>query len=232
MSGDAQPAEAKAEATSEPKVDAAALRAEEASRLATIAAAAPLMLLFAPFIAPLYRGRSIYDEVKREPLEAALFAAILLWPAALGAVGLVKGLRRRAPGKVASAVLLVLQALMTLAVSALIAYAISDRRRHQEDPLLWLAVLAGLAGLVVAVRGFWRAGFRRWTSLLAAVWLYYLQLGLVITSGEGYSFERPELGAWLGLFALAMLGPISLHAVWTGRRRGARAGAGAPLNPA
>lgn len=218
MSGDAQAAEAKAEANAEPKADAAVLRAEEASRLATIAAAAPLVLIFAPFVAPLDRGRSLYDEVKREPLAIAVLGAICLWPAVLGVVGLVKGLRRRAPGKVASAVLLVLQALMSLGLSALIAYAISDRRRYQEDPLLWLGVLAGLAGLVVVVRAFWRAGFRRWTSLLAATWLFYLQWGLVATSGEGYSFERPELGAWLGLFAMAVLGPIMLWAVWTGRR--------------
>lgn len=192
-------------------------RREERFRQATIAAGAPMLLLFAPFLLPLEGGRSLYDELHRETLALAVMALGLGLPLALGAVSLWLGARRRAPGKVAFAVPAALQILVTGGASVILAVLLAQQRRAREEVLVWLCLLVGAFALYLLVRGFFRRGFERWAQLIAGVALFQAEGALLVAIGEARWLALPELGAWLFLFALGVLGPVIAWMLWPRR---------------
>jgi hypothetical protein len=187
---------------------------EEIHRQAAIAASAPLMLLCAPFFAPIGPEESILQAAWREPAVLAIAGLVMLWPFGLGAVSLWRGLRRRAPGKVGFGVPAVVEVLATGGLSLLIVLLMADERRIREQPLVWLGALAGVAAVYLTARGFRRDGWTRWVQLLAGAWLFYVQGALLLAGAGAPFFSWPELGAWLFLFALSALAPLFAWALW------------------
>lgn len=193
-------------------------RREELHRQAVMAAGTPLLLLCAPLFAPFDGQKSVYEITRREPAVLAFAAVFFLWIPALGAVGIARGLRRRAPGNVAFWVPAVLQALLAGGLSLLLAYLLIVERPSKKMPLLWPCVAVGLGAVYVLARGIRRGAWERWGRLLAAAWLFHVQCALLLMTSDTSLLDRPPFGVWLSLFALSTVAPIFAWSLWPRRR--------------
>ena len=193
-------------------------RREELHRQAVMAAGTPLLLLCAPLFAAFEGQSSMYEATRRDPVALSLAVLFFFWTPLLGAVGLGRGLWRRAPGKVSFWLPAVPQALAAGGLSLLLTYFLIVERPSKEAPLLWPCVAAGLGAVYVLARGIRRGAWERWGRLLAAAWLFHVQCALVLLTVEPSFLDRPPLGAWLSLFALSTVAPIFAWFLWPRRR--------------
>lgn len=216
-------AETPAAAPAAPALEASGERPEEQHeeqhRLAVLAASGPLLLFLAPLLLPLDDRGPMYTGALREPALLAILAFVFFWPFFVGAVGLRRGLTRRAPGLAAYAVPAVVQMLGMLGLALVMAQELSRPWRSHTPPGLVAALVFSVVTVLVLLRGFWRKGWARYAQVVAGVWLVFLTGVLVISSESRDIFDPPESGGWLLLFALSAAAPA---VGWILTRRRAR----------
>jgi hypothetical protein len=186
---------------------------EERFRLACVAAALPLALLAVPFCLPYDRDRSLIGEALREPVALVIVGPLVVWPILLGAISLLRGLARKAPGMLAYAVPAVLYTLSSAGLALLLAYAFAVERGARV-PIVAAGVMAGLGGAYLLLRGFRRAGWERWAQLVAGMWFGQGMLTSLFALGDPSDVGQPPAGGWILLFALGAFLPIWAWALW------------------
>lgn len=192
---------------------------EDRFRLAVLAASGPLLLLALPVVLPVLDERSLLAATRGHFEGLAILAAVFTWPLFVGALGLLRGRSRSAPGTAACAVPGVLHALGGMAAVILLGALLGERSRARESLAVWAAVAAALATVYVVARGARRRGWERWAQLVASVWLFHL-MGVMVIGADGRgAFDPPEVGGWIELFALAAAAPAVGFILWP-RRRG------------
>ena len=189
--------------------DAPIDRDEERHRLVAMAAAVPLWLVCTPLFLPFASTNdSLVEMADLEPAALAALVAIVFPPLFVGAVGLVRGFRRKAPGKWLFGIPAVCCALVGLGLALIIGIALAFERSARREPFLWVCFALILVAFLRVVRSFGRAGWERFTQLIGGIWL----VGVVFAIGMGFSpkpfFQNPSWGDWTFLVGLSALAPL------------------------
>ncbi len=189
---------------------------EERYRLAAVAAGVPVALLAAPLVAPIH-GRSIMDEVSREPILSLIVLGLVLWSLSTGGISFIYGLRRRVPGAAVFAMPAVVFALASGAIAFILLVAIARQREAREAPAAAMAAIACTLAVYLLLRGFVRGGWERWAQLVAGVWLGQGAIAMLLLFGDAPPLGPQELVPWLLLFVMSALAPVVLWALWPRR---------------
>ena len=182
---------------------------EEGHRRAVIFASIWLIVLAAPVFMAVDGERSLWRMTRHDDTGRFLLGIIFGWPVCLGIIGLVRGLRRRLPGKVMMGMATTLTSIQTLGGLALVAMMLAFGYREKESPLVWLGAATAIAAVITIVRSFVRTGWHRWQHLMAPLALLALMVVLVMAGTERRAVEHVSGGGWMFLFATAALFPFA-----------------------
>jgi hypothetical protein len=80
-----------------------------------------------------------------------------------------------------------------------------------------MAALACTIAFYVLLRGFVRGGWERWMQLVAGVWLAQGAFTMLLIFGDAAPLGPQEPVPWVLLFALSVLAPIVVWALWPRR---------------
>jgi hypothetical protein len=143
-----------------------------------------------------------------DPTALSAIFALMFPPLFVGAVGLVWGLRRSAPGKWLFGIPAVWCTLLGLGMTLVIALLLAIEKTSRHEPFVWVGLVLTLVALVRVVRSFFRTGWERFTYLIGAIWL----VGVVIAVAMNFSpkpfFTHPTWGDWAFLVGLSALAPL------------------------
>jgi hypothetical protein len=190
---------------------------EERARLATLAAAVPLMLCVAPLVLPFEDDRSLLHAARRDATAVLIVGLAFGFPLFLGAFGLWRALIKRPPhglafGLAAAPHILLATALIVMVVSTLSRHGSMDR-----EPGAWAAVLAAAVVIYLLARGFRRRGFHRWAQLVAGAWLAHATFAGVLWAADRDLLVIPAIGGWLYLLGVTAAAPIVLWSLFARR---------------
>ncbi|HRI71885.1 MAG TPA: hypothetical protein PK156_46955 [Polyangium sp.] len=211
----AETAESEAEVLPEKRNDAAKVKTppvdeqEEGHRRAVIFASFLLIALAAPVFAPVDGERSLWRMTRHDDTGRFLLGIVFGWPICLGILGIVRGFRRRLPGKTMMGIATTLTSIQTLGGLALIGMLLAFGHREKESPLVWLGAATAIAAVIAIVRSFVRTGWHRWQHLMAPLALLALMIVLVLAGTERRAVEHVSGGGWIFLFATAALFPFA-----------------------
>jgi len=185
---------------------------EERHRLVAIEASVPLVLLASPLFLPFDGNKSLLSQMLRYPEVLVVALGIGFWPIFLGIVGAIRGRKREAPGKLLFGVPAVVLALISLVATGItgtvLVVELASERYHRFEPIVVPFFLLCALALFVAVRAFWRKGFRRFNHLVACAWLLATAMVLGLFVSDSSMFSPPVAGEWVFLFAIAALAPL------------------------
>lgn len=181
---------------------------EERARLAAIAAAAPLALLFAPAVLPFEGDRSLLASAHRDSTAVLMIGLVFGAPLFVGAFGLWRALTRRPPHGLAFGLPAALHVLGALGVIGVLGAALTKERRVLEEPAAWAALVAAALVIYLLARGFRRHGFDRWAQLVAAAWLSHAAVAGVLWLADRDTLMSPAVGGWLYVFGVVAAAPI------------------------
>lgn len=174
--------------------------------------ASMLLILFAiPIFGAVQDGRSLWRMTRYDSTGRFLILAILGWPISLGFIGIVRGLRKKLPGKILIGVATAFTAIQTLAGLALCAMLLAFERHAIESPFVWLAAASSVTAIAVIVRSFFRNGWQRWQHIMVPIALLALMIFLSIVGIERNALERVAEGGWGFLFTTAALLPFVIR---------------------
>lgn len=181
---------------------------DEQDRRVVIVASVFLVLLVAPVFLPVQSERSLWRMTRHDDTGRAILGAIMGWPALLGVFGLIRGWRKRLPGKVLVGFATTFASLQTLAGLALMAMLLWFGRGDERSWPVFLAALFPLLGAGLVVRSFSRTGWQRWQHLMAPIALLAAMIVMCLFGAEPNAINRAEQGGWVFLFATAALLPF------------------------
>lgn len=176
---------------------------DERSRLAVLATGLPLLLFTAPCFLPFDRGRSLLEETRGKPGDVALLALIFGWPALVGVLGFTRALRKKPLGKAAFGVPAAVHALAAALGLTAVAMAVFGGAQARDAPGIAATVVAWIGVLAMVFRGARRADWERWIALVAAIWLFYAGVLLLLATGRPGELIVPPAAVWVLIFALS-----------------------------
>jgi hypothetical protein len=178
-----------------------------------------LFLLGAPVFLPTDGARSLWRMTRYDSTGRVILVLIFGGPVFLAIVGLLRGLRRHAPGKPLAILSSIMTCLYTLAAAAMISMILIYERRAIESPLIWLGAFASLAAIISLVRSFFAQRWRRYQHLLAAFGFLSIMIVLAIGGAEPRALVRMQEGGWIFVFAATALFPFSVSTLFGQRQR-------------
>ncbi len=197
------------DAEQSPASSALELRQEQDRRM-IIFASVLFLLLVAPLFLPIEGSRSVWHATRYHSTDRVIWVGLFGWPVCLGALGLVRGLKREVPGKVLIGVGTILTSVQTLASAALLYMILGSESSASRSPHVWLGAAALLVAMVTIVRSFFRTGWQRFQDIMAAFSLLVVMVMLAFVGTEPYAIEQVAVGGWLFVFASAALLPFAI----------------------
>ena len=181
---------------------------DEQDRRVIIFASVLILLLTAPVFLSVQDDRSFWRMTRHDDTGRAILIAIFGWPFCVGILGMMRGLQKKAPGKVILGIATVYTSLQTLAGAALITMILLFGQRDERSLPVWLSAVAPLMAIGLVVRSFYRKGWQRWQHLMAPLALLALMIVVCLAGVERRSVEHVSQGGWVFLFATAALVPF------------------------